>query len=94
MNKEEASGLLTHHLDRMAETGYAALAARVGENEVLEATGASGARYQIEIQIVWDSAPRGALRLLGGVDDGGLRAFVPLSDSRLLPPPTIGTGGP
>ena len=68
----------------MASAGYAALAARVGENEVLEVAGASGARYQIEIQIVWDSAPRGALRLLGGVDDGGLRAFAPFTDSRLL----------
>ncbi len=87
MNKEEARGLLAEHLDRMAGAGYAALAARVGENAVLEATGASGARYQIEMQIVWDGAPRGSLRLLGGIDDGGMRAFVPLTDSRLLAPP-------
>jgi len=87
MNNEEARALLAGQLDRMAGAGYAVLAARVGENEVVEATGASGARYQIEIQIVWDSTPRGALRLLGGIDDGGLRAFVPLTDSRLLAPP-------
>jgi len=87
MNKQEARALLGDQLDRMAGTGYAALAARLGENVVLEATGASGARYQIEIQIVWDAAPRGALRLLGGIDDGGLSAFVPLSESRLLDPP-------
>ena len=87
MNKAEAHTQLAEQLDRMAGTGYAALAARVGENEVLEVTGASGARSQIEIQILWDWAPRGALRLLGGIDDGGLRAFVPLADSRLLAPP-------
>ena len=87
MNNEEARALLAGQLDRMAEAGYAALTTRVGENEVVEATGTSGARYQMEIQIVWDSTPRGALRLLGGIDDGGLRAFVPLTDSRLLAPP-------
>jgi len=87
MNNQEARTLLADQLDRIAGTGYAALAARLGENVVLEATGASGARYQIEIQIVWDAAPRGALRLLGGIDDGGLSAFVPLSESRLLDPP-------
>jgi len=87
MNKEEARALLAEQLDRMAEAGYAALAASVGANEVREAAGASGARYQIEIQIVWDSSPPGAVRLLGGIDDGGLSAFVPLSDSRLIAPP-------
>jgi hypothetical protein len=87
MNREEARALLAEHLDRMAAAGHAALAVRVGENDVLELTGAPGVHYQIEVQIMWDSAPRGALRLLGGIDDGGLRAFVPLTDSRLLAPP-------
>jgi hypothetical protein len=87
MNKEEARALLAEQLDRMAEASYAALAARVGDNDVREVTGASGARYQIEVQILWDSMPRGAVRLLGGIDDGGLSAFVPLADSRLVVPP-------
>ena len=87
MNNEEARALLAEQLDQMAEAGYAALTTRVGDNDVREVAGASGARYQIEIQIVWDAAPRGAVRLLGGIDDGGLRAFVPLTDSRLLAPP-------
>ena len=87
MNNEEARALLAEQLDRMAGAGYAALTTRVGDNDVRQVAGASGARYQIEIQIVWDAAPRGALRLLGGIDDGGLRAFVPLTDSRLLAPP-------
>jgi hypothetical protein len=87
MNKEKARALLAEQLDRMAEASYAGLAASVSANEVREVTGASGARYQIEIQIVWDSTPRGALRLLGGIDDSGLSAFVPLTESRLIAPP-------
>jgi hypothetical protein len=29
----------------------------------------------------WDSAPNGDVRVIGCVDDGGWRAFLPLSDS-------------
>jgi hypothetical protein len=87
MNKEEARAVLAEQLDRMAQAGYAALAPSVGANEVQEIAGPSGAHYQIEIQIVWDSAPHGAVRLLGGIDDGGMSAFVPPTDSRQIVPP-------
>jgi hypothetical protein len=65
------------------------LAIRVGENEALEVTGPSGRKYQIEYDIVWDhKPPNGDIRIIGSVDDGGLRAFAPLTDSRLVSPPS------
>jgi hypothetical protein len=43
-------------------------------------TGRSGANYQIETQVFWDDRSRSYLRVLVSIDDGGLRAFFPLSD--------------
>ena len=89
MDKEEALSLLKDFLDQLESAGYETLSARVGENDALEVTGPSGKPYQIEYDIVWDhKPPHGDIRILGSVDDGGLRAFAPLTDSRLVPPPS------
>lgn len=87
MDRDEAAGLLKDQLDRIGAVGYAALAGRIGELLVEERRGPSGAAYQLELQIAWDHRPGGAIRILGGIDDGGWSAFSPLSDSRLLEPP-------
>jgi len=89
MDKQEALSLLKDFLDQLESAGYEALSARVGENDALEVAGPSGMQYQIEYDILWDhKPPNGDLRIIGSVDDGGLRAFVPLTDSRLVPPPS------
>jgi hypothetical protein len=87
VNRNEALAALRDQLDRLEGAGYQALARRIGENEVLEVSGSSGTGYQLEWTILWDAAPGGAVRILGSVDDGGWRAFFPLSDSRLVDPP-------
>lgn len=87
MNRDEALAILRDHLDRLERLSFEALAARVGENDALEVRGGSGTGYQVELTILWDAVPGGAVRILGSVDDGGLRAFVPLSESRLVEPP-------
>lgn len=86
MDRDEAATILSEHLDRLAAAGYAALAGRIGELLVEELAGPSGKAYQTEVQITWDHRPGGAIRVLGGIDDGGWSAFSPLSDSRLLEP--------
>jgi hypothetical protein len=35
----------------------------------------------VEIQTFWDSQPGGNVRVMGSIDDGGWRAFLPLSRS-------------
>ena len=86
MNRTEATSILRQHLDNLEALGYSALVARLGQDEAFERTGESGVAYQLEISILWDYQPKGAIRILGSIDDGGLRAFVPLTDSRLVGP--------
>jgi hypothetical protein len=40
----------------------------------------------VTVQAFWDNRPNGNVRILGCADDGGLRAFVPLSDSFIVAP--------
>jgi len=86
MNREEAMSLLDAKLDEYRKLGYDGLAARVGDEEFPEIAGPSGTLYQIEILIVWDDKSGGAVRVLGAIDDGGWRAFLPLCDSLLMTP--------
>lgn len=81
MDKQEARSLLTQHLRVYRERTYANLAAAVGNEEHVEVQGPSGQSYQVEVSVFWDSDPGGPVRVLASIDDGGLRAFVPLSDS-------------
>jgi Ser/Thr protein kinase RdoA (MazF antagonist) len=87
MDRQEALALLNEHLDLAERVGYAALAARAGQEDHLQLRAASGADYQLELSFLWEAGPGGPVRILGSIDDGGLRAFVPLSSSRLVPGP-------
>jgi hypothetical protein len=86
MNREEALSLLDAHLEQYYKLSYAELAAKIGHEEFAEVVGRSGAAYQIEIQVCWDHKPNGDIRVLGAIDDGGLRAFMPLSSDLLVRP--------
>jgi hypothetical protein len=35
--------------------------------------------YQLEFSVVWDGRPGGDVHVLGAIDDGRWRAFVPLT---------------
>ncbi len=66
---------------------YAELAALVDvELETRVVAGASGERYQVQVQVFWDARPGGDVRVMAAIDDGGLRAFVPLTASFILAP--------
>ena len=82
MDSAEALDLLEAALGRLRPLPYEDLARRVdAEPEVSEARGPSGVVYQIELQVTWDGRPSGNILVMGSVDDGGWRAFVPLSRS-------------
>ncbi|MEE9392379.1 MAG: hypothetical protein V3W41_07725 [Planctomycetota bacterium] len=58
-----------------------------GEPATGERIGESGARYDLEIEVVWDRKPgAGDLRVLGMIDDGGIRALLPLSVDFIMAP--------
>jgi hypothetical protein len=74
----EAMELLHNVLTGYRRQSHQALSAHIGQEECLQVTGASGTEYQIEVQFFRDG--RGVL-VVGSIDDGGWRAFVPLTES-------------
>ena len=80
MNESEARLILERELARYRGLSYAELLSLVGHIETCERASLSGATYQIEIEVFFDDKARRTIRVLGGIDDGGLRAFIPLTD--------------
>jgi hypothetical protein len=78
MDRQEAEAILQGQLDRYQSWSYQDLKAFIGQIESYQAYGELGVQYQIEIQVLWDDAPGRNIRVLGSIDDGGLRAFVPI----------------
>ena len=86
MNNTEARLLLANELRTLAKHSFDELVAMIGHDEVKTVIGASGVNYQIEVTLLWDSRPGENLRIIGSIDDGGWRAFVPLTDSLIMKP--------
>ena len=87
INKAEAFDVLREELKNWRVRSYEQLAADVGgETFSRQAQGPSGTPYQLTVQVFWDTKPHGNIRVLGCVDDGGWRAFLPLSDSFIVAP--------
>ncbi len=86
MDREEATSVLANELARYRSETYGALQRLVDSQDTCEVTGPSGAKYQIEIQAFWDAGRGGNLRVLGSIDDGGMRAFFPLTDDFIITP--------
>ena len=80
MNSSEARRIIEAELGKYRDWPYERLCAMVDEpKRKFEVVGASGARYQIDIYAFWDGKPHGDIRVCGCIDDGGWRAFIPLS---------------
>ncbi len=87
MDEQEASALLALELEQWRRWPYAELARRVdGEPVTGHVVGRSGASYQFEIQVIWDGRPGEDVRVLGAIDDGGVRAFLPLPADFIMAP--------
>lgn len=86
MNNKEALELLNKELQGFREVDYATLVDRIGDTHVVERTGASGVEYQVDIEVMWDGRPDGDVMVMGSVDDGGLRAFAPLTRTFIKSP--------
>lgn len=79
MNKEEAKKIVAAELKTYRAKPYEELAKLIDAPICYEKVGASGPTYQIEIEAFWDDKPNGDIRIVGSVDDGGWRAFAPLT---------------
>ncbi len=81
MDKIEAKKLLADKLDEYKKISYQSLRNLIDTEPITgELKGKTGEIYQFEIQIFWDDEKNGNLRVIGNIDDGGWRAFKPLSD--------------
>jgi len=86
-NRVEAKGELQRLLSEHQALSYEAWVARLGQIKRIEFTCASGHCYQATVEPLWDDAPQGAVRVLVSIDDGGVGAYHPLTESLLIQPP-------
>ncbi len=92
MDKSEAKRVLVKHLGKYKAKTYAELKELIDELEVCEITGRSGVLYQLEVQVIWDDKPNGLIRSIAAIDDGGWRAYCPLSGGLLVSPSHLDGG--
>jgi len=86
MDTQEARRLIEEQLAKYRTLGYTGLLRLLQEQDTFELDGDTGTKYQVEIQAVWDDRKGGDLRVLGSIDDGGWRSFVPLTSSFIIGP--------
>ena len=86
MDKSEARKILAEQLARFGS--YAELVPLVesGHVESFEICTKGGAKYEVEIQFFWDAKSGQEIRIVDSIDDAGIRAFVPLTESLLISP--------
>jgi len=80
----EAREILRRHLETYRSRSYAQLTELIGEPHACELSAPSGKSYQVEVEALWDNQPDGNVRVMGSIDDGGWRAFVPLTQSFIM----------
>lgn len=80
MDDKEAKQLLDERMERLRYSSYGELCSWIksGKSENPMVKGASGSGYCIELEVRWDDKPGGAIRVLGSIDDGGLRSIMPI----------------
>jgi hypothetical protein len=84
---DEARAILAEELGRLRAGTHRELVERLlGRPETIEVTGPSGVTYQVELQAFSDAGTPGNLRVLAAIDDGGFRAFVPLTEDFIVAP--------
>ena len=86
MNKVEAQRVLKERLAKLRALPYKDLVERVDSILSEEIARDSERTWQLEFEVNWDAEPDGNIRVSGLIDDGGLRAFVPLTESFVKTP--------
>ena len=86
MNKEEAKSELARIVAQNRKRSYEHWVSQIDEQETYEFEVSSGVKYQVEIQAFWDDRKRRNVRVVSSIDDGGLRAFFPLTATFIIAP--------
>ena len=86
MDRNEAGQLLEAQLEEWRRRPYAEVSREVGRWRRFETRGPSGERYEGVIQVFWLGAAEGPVKVVGSIDDGGWRTFVPvIKDFTVMP---------
>lgn len=80
MDKENAKNILAKELAKYRSYSYSSLVEKIGTVDTFEV----GDSYQLEIEFRWDDRPDGDIRVVAGIDDGGWRAFLPITESFIM----------
>jgi hypothetical protein len=83
-NKTEAADQLRALVAEHSGQPHEFWARHVGHVKRVEFTSPGGIWYQATIEPVWDDKPGGTLRVLIALDDGGVGAYHPLTESLLI----------
>lgn len=86
MNNEEAKTILSTLLGEYRAKSYEELKNLLSLQDVSEVDGDSGTRYQVEFQAVWDDKEGRNIRVIGAIDDGGIRSLMPLTEDFIVAP--------
>ncbi len=85
MNTQDAKKVLDSLERDLESRSYAYWKERVeGEPECFELKSELGIPYQIEIEAFWDDKAGGDIKVSCTIDDGGIRAYSPLSRGILV----------
>jgi hypothetical protein len=86
MDKVAAQKVLNEWLAKLRAVPYQELVSRVDSVTTDEKVRDSERSWQIEVEVQWADEPDGNIRVTVSVDDGGLRAFVPLTETFVKTP--------
>lgn len=84
MDKAEAQRLLAGQIEHLRKLSHGELRERLDQEETFELQGPSGTTYQLEVQVFWDGRRDENLRVVVAIDDGGWRAFAPLTSDFII----------
>lgn len=84
MNKKEATTLLREKINELRAAPYSELVELIGTDDIDEVLSASGKTYYLEATAFWDDRRRGHVRVVVSIDDGGFRAYMPLTNDFIL----------
>jgi hypothetical protein len=88
MDRAIATQLLQQELARVRQAGYDALLRTVEAGPLpKDVVGPDGKTYQLETSAFWDDKENGPIRVIVAIDDGGWRAFIPMTADEIIAPP-------
>jgi len=93
MDNAEAKSILAEKISELKKRSYSDLCRLVKDVCASKIMGKSGAEYQCEIQAFWDDNKKENLRVTVAIDDGGWRAFFPMTSDFIIAPNGKFVGG-